>query len=60
MNKAKHLIIKTRENGEYHYDNVVIESINSEYLVVYLSDDNRICFPLVNVIYFSVIPEVEK
>ena len=58
MEKVKKLIIKTKEKGVFTYDNVSVDVANKSYLIVYLTNDRRVCFPLVNVIAFEICPEV--
>lgn len=58
MEKVKDLIIRTKENRVYQYDNVTVDVADKSFLIVYLTNNNRLCFPLVNVIVFEFCPEV--
>ena len=58
MQKVKELIIKTKEKGVFQYDNVTVDVADKSFLIVYLTDNCRVCFPLTNVIVFEICPEV--
>ena len=58
MQKVKNLVVKTKGEGVYRFDNVSIDVANESILIVYLADNSRVGFPLVNVINFSLSLEV--